>query len=182
VKRHATVSYLAPAELSLIASGKASKTGTYIPSPYNEKKKVCESWAFEKVPGPTAHWGHADSCGASLLSAVDLLRFVTFCTDLLGPSLAVEALTPPKLKKPSSMGLGWGVGMTSNRYQYGHGGAWSGVRAFCESTWDGVQYAVLAAGDRDEQFNKLSQRVVQLGRDWSRMKIAAAGWKRYGFK
>ncbi len=183
VKHHTTMSYLAPEELALIAAGKASKTGTFIPSPYNDTKKVCESWAFEK---PTRnvygnHWGQGDSCGLSMLSAVDLLRFVTFCLDLLGKDLAIETLTPPKVKQ-SSMGLGWGVGMTSGRYQYGHGGALAGNRAFCESTWDGVQYAVLVAGDRDKQVQKINEGVLELGRDWRNAKAAPVGWKRYGFK
>ena len=72
--------------------------------------------------------------------------------------------------------------MTSGRYQYGHGGAFGGIRAFCESTWDGVQYAVLAAGDRDEPFKKIGERVLELGRSLREKRAAAVGWKRYGFK
>jgi CubicO group peptidase (beta-lactamase class C family) len=183
VKRHATLSYLAPKEFALIAAGKASKTGTFIPSPYNGEKKVCESWAFDKPTGALYghHWGQADACGASMLSAVDLLRFVTYCLDPLGNDLAAEALTPPKVKD-TYMGFGWGVSMNSGRYQYGHGGAITGCRAFCESTWDGVQYAVLVAGDRDKAVQKINETVVELGRSLAKAGAATVGWKRYGFK
>jgi CubicO group peptidase (beta-lactamase class C family) len=179
VKRHATLSYLSPEELALLGAGKASKTQTFIPSPYNDAKKACESWSSETLYGQ--HWGQADACGASMLSAIDLLRFVAFCPDLLGRELAVEAFTPPKTA-PFSNGLGWGVSMTSGCYQYGHGGAFGGIRAFCESTWDGVQYAVLAAGDRDEESGKIVQLVVELGRSLRGKGLNSSGWKWYGFK
>jgi len=50
------------------------------------------------------------------------------------------------------------------RHQYGHSGVFSGIRAFCECTWDNVQYSVVAAGDQDQQFNQIVEQVVQLGR------------------
>lgn len=183
VKRHACLSYLAPEEFALIAAGKASKTGTFIPSPYNAEKKVCESWAFEKPTGDLYghHWGQADACGASMLSAVDLLRFVTYCLDPLGKDLAAQVFTLPKVKD-TFMGLGWGVGMISGRPQYGHAGAFSGIRAFCESTWDGVQYAVLMAGDRDKPVQKINETVLELGRSLAKARATDIGWKRYGFK
>ena len=189
VKRHATLSYLAPDELALIDAGKASQTHTFIPSPYSETLRASVSWEF-KEPAEYLygnHWGQADACGSSMLSAVDLLRFVTFCTDLLGKDLATEALAMPLMRdkdgkmKPSSNGLGWGVSNNAGHNQYGHGGAWGGIRAFCESTWDNVQYAVLAACDQNEPFDKIVERVVELGRSLHG-KQATVGWHRYGFK
>jgi CubicO group peptidase (beta-lactamase class C family) len=183
VKHHATLSYLSPEQLAQIDAGNALKTHTFIPSPYNEAKKVCESWAYKKPVEDLYgnHWGQADACGSSMLSAVDLLRFVTFCVDLLNKELIVEALTPTK-REPFSNGLGWGVSMNQGRFQYGHGGAWGGIRAFCESTWDNVQYAVLSAGDQDDQFNAIAEKVLALGRSLRDKKATAIGWQRYGFK
>ena len=50
---------------------------------FRRQTKACTSWRFqepvEQLYGN--HWGEADACGATMLSAVDLLRFVTFCMD-----------------------------------------------------------------------------------------------------
>jgi CubicO group peptidase (beta-lactamase class C family) len=190
VKRHACLSYLSPETRLEIDAGRASKTHTFIPSPYVPAKRVCESWAFKETLEDLYgnHWGQADSCGASMLSAVDLLRFVAFCFKPLGKDLEAEAMTPAMVHDKSgklitsSQGLGWGVSKNAGRHQYGHGGAWGGIRAFAESTWDGVQYAVLAAGEQDEQFDKIVQHIVELGRSLKKQKATAVGWKQYGFE
>jgi CubicO group peptidase (beta-lactamase class C family) len=182
VKHHATLSCLDRETYTHLASGAGSKTLSLIPSPYIAALGKCATWHFtdpiEDLYGN--HWGQADACGSSMLSAVDLLRFVTFCMDPLGKELTHEALNPPE-KKPGSNGLGWGVSMTSGKHQYGHGGAWQGIRAFCESTWDGVQYAVLASADQDGPFDKLVESVASLGRALSAKKAAKIGWQEYGF-
>ncbi|HVV98966.1 MAG TPA: serine hydrolase domain-containing protein [Planctomycetaceae bacterium] len=183
IKHHATMSYLAPEQFAQLVAGKASQTASFIPSPWNEATGACESWNSSQ---PNAdfyghHWGHADACGASMLSVVDLLRFAAFCPERLGKPLAMEALTPPP-REPFSNGLGWGVSMTEGHLQYGHGGAFGGIRAFCESTWDGIQYAVVVAGDRDEQINAIIAKTVEYGRSLRDTKAPPIGWKRYGFK
>ncbi len=183
VKRHATLSYLDRRVWARIAAGMASTSHTFIPSPYSDTAKAGVSWRFAQPPDHLYgnHWGQADACGASMLSAIDLLRFVTFCMDSLGPELKAEALTPPRVK-PGSNGLGWGVSMYQGKHQYGHGGAFGGIRAFCESTWDGVQYAVLGVCDQDDPFDKIVERVAQLGRSLRDTKAAPIGWDKYGFQ
>jgi CubicO group peptidase (beta-lactamase class C family) len=187
VKRHVSMSYLPPEQLALIDAGKASKTDTFIPSPYVEAAGRCSSWAFaeplENLYGN--HWGQADACGASMLSAVDLLRFVSSCSKLVHKDLWTASLTPPVVRGkdgkrgPDQHGLVWGVSTNAGHYQFGHGGAWSGIRAFCESTWDDVQYAIVASCDVDDAFNKLQEHVVQFGRSLKKQK-AVDLWKSYG--
>lgn len=190
VKNHATMSYLSPDQLGLIDSGQASKTCTFIPSPYNKSKGLCESWGLTQPNDNLygTHWGQADACGASMLSSIDLLRFISFCSRLLGSDLVREVVSPPKFRdangdlKPSGSGLGWGVSNHSGHFQIGHGGAFGGIRAFCEYTWDDIQYSVLAAGDQDEQFRKISTQVLQLGRALRDQRRPVIGWKQYGFE
>ena len=181
VKHHACLSYLDRHVWSEIAAGNAEASHTFIPSPYSEQAKKCVSWHHKNPEAPIYgnHWGQADSCGSSMLSAVDLLRFVTFCMDPLAKGLQAEVFTPPP-GKPGSNGLGWGVSTHSGKRQWGYGGAWGGIRANCESQANGVHYAVLGVCDQDEAFGKIVKRVAQLGhklRDQSHV----IGWNQYGF-
>jgi CubicO group peptidase (beta-lactamase class C family) len=174
VKHHAQFCYLAPQTFAHIAAGRASQLPVFMPSPFDDAKKTCISSADYQ------QWGQADSCGASMLSAVNHLRFVTFCFDLLGKDLMTEVLTPPKTP-PYSNGLGWGVGMTNGHYQYGHSGANAGMRTMCESLANGVQYSILVAGDRDDDYNKIIEVVKALGNSLHK-KADIGGWEAYGFK
>ncbi len=160
VQHHASLGYLAPDVFVEIAAGRASKTNTFIPSPFNEAKKVCVSWASKPTEDLYGQqWGQADACGASMLSAVNLLRFVTFGPRLFGKDLERESLTPPKTP-PYSNGLGWGVGVDKDGHrQWGHTGAIMGCRSIAESLSSGEQYAVLMAGDRDADFDKICAAV-----------------------
>jgi CubicO group peptidase (beta-lactamase class C family) len=188
VKHHVSMSYLSPEQLAQIDSGAASKTDTFVPSPYVEALKRCASWNFaqpeEQLYGN--HWGQADACGASMLSAVDLLRFIAFCSRLVHKDLWTESLATPIVRtkdgkrEADQHGLVFGVSTNGTHHQFGHGGAWGGIRAFCESTWDDVQYAIVSACDVDDVFNKLQEKVVQFGRSLKKQKPADL-WKSYGF-
>jgi CubicO group peptidase (beta-lactamase class C family) len=188
IKRHAQLSYLSPETLALLDAGKASKTDTFIPSPLDGASKRCSSWNF---PQPQEdlygnHWGQADACGASMLSAVDLARYVAFCSRLVHKDLWTESLAPTIVRGkdgkrgPDEHGLVFGVSMNEGHHQFGHGGAWGGIRAFCESTWDEVQYGIVASTDVDDAFNALQDKVVQHGRSLKKEKIDL--WKSYGFE
>jgi CubicO group peptidase (beta-lactamase class C family) len=182
IQHHAQLCYLAPQTFSAISAGLASRSHTFIPSPYDDKQRACLSWAAK--PNDNLYgqqWGQADSCGASMLSAINLLRFVTFCTDLLGNDLMSEALTPPKTP-PYTNGLGWGVSINKGRYQYGHSGAITGMRTMCESMSNGVQYAVIAAGDRDNEFNSILKAVRDLGHSLRKGDLDIGDWQAYGFQ
>jgi CubicO group peptidase (beta-lactamase class C family) len=189
IKHYANMGYLSPEELSEIDAGRASKTHTFIPSPYDETQKRSESWAYperlEWLYGN--HWGHADSCGASMLSAVDLTRFVGFCFNPLGKPLRTEALTPRMVQDEqgnqvtSGFGLGWGVSVQNGHHQYGHGGAFGGIQAFCESTFDNLQYAYVAAGDLGEKPDQIMEKLRQLGKALHQKKAQPLGWHKFGF-
>ena len=182
IQHLASLGYLAPDVFAQIAAGRASKTNTFIPSPFNEAKKVCVSWASRPTEDLYGQqWGQADACGASMLSAVNLLRFVTFCPRLLGKELSLEAFTPPKTP-PYSNGLGWGVGVDKNgHHQWGHTGAIMGCRSIGESLSENVQYAVLMAGDRDADFDKIGAAVREYGKSLRKADVDIGDWQAYGF-
>src|SRR6185436_3986496 len=90
------------------------------------------SWFFPEQPNESLygeHWGHADSCGASMLSSLDLLRFLCFFPVQIGTELMAEMVKLPMVRDAggkmvqSSSGLGWGVSQHDSAFQYGHGGA-----------------------------------------------------------
>ena len=183
VQHHASLGYLAPDVFVEIATGRASRTNTFIPSPFDEAKKMCVSWASkpsEDLYGQ--QWGQADACGASMLSAVNLLRFVTFGPRLLGKDLERESLTPPKTP-PYSNGLGWGVGVDKEgHHQWGHTGAIMGCRSIAESLSSEEQYAVLMAGDRDADFDKICAAVREYAKSLRKTDVDIGGWAAYGFQ
>ena len=141
------MSYLSPEDLALLDAGKASQTDTFIPSPFSPATKRCESWNFSQPQEDLYgnHWGQADACGASMLSAVDLTRYISHCSKLLHKDLWNDSLADTMVRAkdgkrvPAQHGLVFGVSMNGAHHQFGHGGAWGGIRAFCESTWDGVR-------------------------------------------
>jgi CubicO group peptidase (beta-lactamase class C family) len=188
VGRHATMSYLSRDTLLPIYMGLASKVRAFIPTPKDADGKAA-SWRFDR---PNAslygdHWGHADSCGASMLSSLDLLRFLCFFPVQIGPEMMTEMVKLPMVRNAegkmvqSSNGLGWGVSHHGGAFQYGHGGAFGGIRAFCESTSDDVQYAVVAAGEDDARFERIRARLPEIGREFQRRGTPAMGWRRYGY-
>jgi CubicO group peptidase (beta-lactamase class C family) len=189
IKHYANMGYLSPENLSAIDAGKASKTHTFIPSPYNESRKRSESWAYsERLEGLYGnHWGHADSCGASMLSAVDLARLVGFCFKPLGKELRTEALTPRMIPDEqgnqvlSGFGLGWAVMIQNGHHQYGHGGNFGGIQASCEATFDNLQCAYVAAGDLGEKPGQIMERLKQLGKSLRRKRAQPLGWHKYGY-
>ena len=188
VRRHATMSYLSRDTLQQIYAGRASSVRAFIPSPKDAGGRAA-SWRFAQ---PNAslygeHWGHADSCGASMLSSLDLLRFLCFFPVQIGPDLVTEMVKLPMVRNAegkmiqSSGGLGWGVSHHGGAFQFGHGGAFGGIRAFCESTWDDVQYAVVAVGDDDARFERVRARLPEIGRELKSRRSPAMGWRRYGY-
>ena len=182
VRNHATLSYLSPETRLLINQGDAESVGCMIPSEFDAKAKRCLSWRFRGLDAPYGNqWGGADSCGSSMMSCLDLVRFLCVFPKVIGNKLYRESMQHPRVRNNTFHGLGWGCGRHGDKYQFGHGGAIPGARAFCESTWDGVQYAVLVAGDQDPSVDAINQLVLKLGRVMRDRDNAADLWSAYGY-
>ncbi len=120
------------------------------PSTYNADQKRhaprdIADWGY-------VSWGQADACGWHSLSGLDLLRWVTFYPNTLGPALMRSVTERPWVvddkgeRVQGDMGLGWGVYEQDFNGQPGKGiqhfGVWPGERCYAEYRPDGGSYSV----------------------------------------
>lgn len=97
-------------------------------------------------------WGQADACGWHSLSGLDLLRWVTFYPNTIGPALMKSVTERPWVvddkgaRVRGDMGLGWGVYELDFNGHAGKGiqhfGIWPGERCYAEYRPDGGSYCL----------------------------------------
>jgi hypothetical protein len=131
-------------------------------------------------------WGGADACGWGSMNAVDLLRFVTFYPDLIGPELWKATLKRPSVENDkgervnSTMGLGWGVhGKSMETRRINHGGGWAGERSFAERRPDG-SIATLVNSDDDPHVDQINKAAGDFLKSIESVEDQSPKWSDYG--
>jgi CubicO group peptidase (beta-lactamase class C family) len=131
-------------------------------------------------------WGGADACGWGSMNAIDLLRFVTFYPDLIGPELWKATLKRPSVENDkgervkSTMGLGWGVhGKSAETRRINHGGGWAGERSFAERRPDG-SIATLVNSDDDPHIDQINKAAGDFLKSIESVEDQSPKWSDYG--
>jgi CubicO group peptidase (beta-lactamase class C family) len=181
IQDHRCLSYINRDQYGLIARGESAKSQTFIPSPLT-KEGLAESWRSENERDAlySKHWGHADSCGASMLSAIDLLALVCRLPKVFGPATLKEMLRIEKTIPGAFNGVGWGVSYPNGKPQFGHSGKFGGIRASVEFLWDEVQYSFLFVGDDEEFYNQCISQVKTYARQLKRSQVVGLDWQNFG--
>ena len=167
---------------------KPNREGLYAMCPAIYDKKQKRHRPPSDSSGEYVSWGQADACGWGSMSAIDLLRWVTFFFDLVGPELSKEATDRPWVvndqgkRVQGGVGLGWFVyGGGDGKAGINHEGAWPGERSFAEHRPGGGSFAVLVNSDDDPQVGKIIDAPRQFLNKLKTFPDGAPDWKDYGF-
>jgi CubicO group peptidase (beta-lactamase class C family) len=134
-------------------------------------------------------WGAADACGWGSMSAIDVLRWITFFCDLIGPDVTREALERPSVvndkgeQVKGGAGLGWFVTNPNRKGRVGfnHVGAWAGERCFAECRAGGGSVALLVNSEDEPNLHQLNQTARKYVDKLKAPPPEAPDWKDYGF-
>jgi CubicO group peptidase (beta-lactamase class C family) len=158
---------------------------TMCPSPYDKNKRRHRPQNLTKWD--YLSWGGADACGWGSMHVIDLLRFVTYYPDLIGPELWKATLKRPTVENDkgervkSTMGLGWGVhGKSTEKRGISHGGGWVGERSFAELRPERGSFAVLTNSDDDPHVSQINQAAREFLQSIETIPDQSPRWNDYG--
>jgi CubicO group peptidase (beta-lactamase class C family) len=138
---------------------------------------------------PYLSWGGADSCGWGVVSAIDMLRWVSNFFNLVGPEMAEAAVERPSVvndqgqRVESTMGLGWGVTPkdSAGRAGINHEGGWPGEGSLASRRSDGRSTAILVNSDDVAHVKQIYGAVRQYLKGVKTIPSGAPEWRDYGF-
>jgi CubicO group peptidase (beta-lactamase class C family) len=179
--------YLKDEQYHRLAQPNREALYTMFPTIYDKDKKRYH------VPPDNSNkyvsWGEADACGWGSMSAIDLLRWITFYRDLIGPDVTKKALERPSVvndkgeRVKGGAGLGWFVHDPDHkgRVGFGHVGAWAGERAFAECRGNGASVAMLVNSDDEPSLSELNKAARHYIDKLKAPPPEVPDWKDYGF-
>ncbi|HEV8001243.1 MAG TPA: serine hydrolase domain-containing protein [Planctomycetaceae bacterium] len=187
VRSYCVGSYLSESQYRQFLRPNREQFYAMCPAMYNKDQNRHHVQDLTNVP--YLSWGGADACGWGVVSAIDLLRWVTYFFKLVGPELAKASTEQPWVvndkgeRVQGGMGLGWIPLKNSRGGPPGitHEGGWPGEGSLAERRANGASLAALVNSDdvpHVKQIYSAARRFV------SKLRAAPAGspeWKDYGF-